>query len=458
MKKNLNLLEGNIFKSILALSLPLMGTAFVQMCYSLVDLMWLGRLSTGAVAAVGTCSFFIWIAQAVTLIAHTGLSVGISQAYGRNNQEEAENVMIGGFWLNLILCFLLTSIYLIFKSQIIGFYHLEEKVKDLSLIYFTIVSWGLIFTFMNPAFSAIFLANGNSMTPFTISIIALITNIILDPILIFGLGFFPKMGIAGAATATVFAQAIATILYIFAGLRGKEIFTRVNFFKKIDLKYFTDHLRLGFPPCFQSSVQAVCGIILTKYIATYGAVSIAVYSIGSQIESISWMTSDGFSIAFSAFFGQNYGAKNFERLKEGRKACLKIINFVGISSCLLMFLFPHFLYKLFIPGDVEVINNGVIYLRILALSEYFMPVEIGTAGMMNGLGLTNYPAINAVILNLARIPLALSLMPYFGVIGIWISMSLSSILKGIFLTLIYIYLRNITKGFTINMEKYVSRK
>lgn len=458
MKKSLDLLEGNIFRSLLKLSLPLMGTAFVQMCYSLVDLMWLGRLSTGAVAAVGTCSFFVWIAQAITLIAHTGLSVGLSQAYGRNDHEEAQKVMISGFWVNLFFCFLLTFFYLTFRNKIIGYYNLEKEVENLTLIYFTIVSAGLIFTFLNPSFSAVFLARGNSITPFSISIIALLFNLLFDPILIFGFGPFPHMGIAGAAMATVFAQAIASSLYIFSGIKAKEIFTKVNYFKKIDIKYFTDHLRLGFPPSIQSTVQALCGVILTKYIATYGAVSIAVYSIGSQIESISWMTSDGFSAAFAAFFGQNYGAGNFDRIKEGRRASLIIINFVGIFSALLMFIFPYQLYQLFIPGDIDVILAGVVYLRIMALSEYFMPVEIGTTGMMNGLGLTNYPAVNAVVLNLARIPFALIFMPFLGVSGIWLSMSLSSILKGAFITIIFIYLRNVTKGFTINMEKYVSRK
>lgn len=458
MKRNLNLLEGNILNSILALSVPLMATAFVQMCYSLVDLTWLGRLSTEAVAAVGSCSFLIWIAQAITLIAHTGLSVGLSQAYGRNNKKEAEDIMIAGFWVNLFFCLLLTAIYLIFKKHILGFYKLEEGVFSLAIIYFTIVSIGLIFTFLNPALSAVFLSKGNSLTPFMISIIALVFNIIFDPLMIFGIGPFPKMGIGGAALATVLAQALATLLYIFSGIRSREIFTKVNYFIFPKFKYFIDQLKLGLPPCLQSSVQALCGIVLTRYIASYGASSIAVYSIGSQIESISWMTSDGFSVAFAAFFGQNYGAKNFERLKEGRSAGLKIINFVGIFSCLLLFIFPRPLFKLFIPNDIKVINEGVTYLRILAISQYFMPVEIGTTGMMNGLGLTNYPAINAIILNLARIPFALLMMPFIGVNGIWASMSLSSVLKGISLTIIYFYLRNVTKGFKINMNKYVSRE
>lgn len=120
-----------------------------------------------------------------------------------------------------------------FRNKIIGYYNLEKEVENLTLIYFTIVSAGLIFTFLNPSFSAVFLARGNSITPFSISIIALLFNLLFDPILIFGFGPFPHMGIAGAAMATVLAQAIASSLYIFSGIKAKEIFTKVNYFKKL---------------------------------------------------------------------------------------------------------------------------------------------------------------------------------------------------------------------------------
>lgn len=453
--REVNLLKGDIFSALLKMALPLMGTAFVQMAYSLVDLMWLGRLSTGAVAAVGTCSFLVWIAQSITLIAKTGISVGLSQSYGRGDRERAKKVWVSGFILNLIFCLSLTILYISMRNKIIGIYNLDSEVHKMAADYLLIVSAGLIFTFLNPVLSAAFFSKGNSVTPFKISIISLFINLILDPFLIFGLSIFPKLGIRGAALATVFAQMISTILYLYVGYKDREIFVRTNYLSIPHKEYFNSILSLGFPASLQSLIHAMVGMVLNKYIASFGALYIAVYSIGSQIESISWMTADGFSVAFSAFFGQNFGAKNYERLHNGRREAMKIINIIGISTSLLLFFFAKNLFTLFIPRDPEAIIKGIDYLKIVSISQYFMALEIGTTGMLNGLGLTKYPAINAMILNISRIPLAFILMPIFAANGIWIAMSLSSVLKGIFLSLIYLYLRKRTDGFRINMKTYV---
>lgn len=453
--REVNLLKGDIFSALLKMALPLMGTAFVQMAYSLVDLMWLGRLSTGAVAAVGTCSFLVWIAQSITLIAKTGISVGLSQSYGKGDSKSAKEVWVSGFILNLIFCLSLTILYISMRNKIIGIYNLDSEVHKMAADYLLIVSAGLIFTFLNPVLSAAFFSKGNSITTFKISIISLFINLILDPFLIFGLSIFPKLGIRGAALATVFAQMISTLLYLYVGYKDREIFVRTNYFTIPQREYFRSILSLGFPASLQSLIHAMVGMVLNKYIASFGALYIAVYSIGSQIESISWMTADGFSVAFSAFFGQNFGAKNYERLHNGRREAMKIVNIIGISTSLLLFFFAKNLFTLFIPRDPEAIIKGIDYLKIVSISQYFMALEIGTTGMLNGLGLTKYPAINAMILNISRIPLAFILMPIFAANGIWIAMSLSSVLKGIFLSLIYLYLRKRTNGFRINMKTYV---
>ena len=453
--REVNLLKGDIFSALLKMALPLMGTAFVQMAYSLVDLMWLGRLSTGAVAAVGTCSFLVWIAQSITLIAKTGISVGLSQAYGKGDSKSAKEVWVSGFILNLIFCLSLTILYISMRNKIIGIYNLDSEVHKMAADYLLIVSAGLIFTFLNPVLSAAFFSKGNSITTFKISIISLVINLILDPFLIFGLSIFPKLGIKGAALATVFAQMISTLLYLYVGYKDREIFVRTNYFTIPQKEYFRSILSLGFPASLQSLVHAMVGMVLNKYIASFGALYIAVYSIGSQIESISWMTADGFSVAFSAFFGQNFGAKNYERLHHGRREAMKIVNIIGISTSLLLFFFAKNLFTLFIPRDPEAIIKGIDYLKIVSISQYFMALEIGTTGMLNGLGLTKYPAINAMILNISRIPLAFIFIPIFAANGIWIAMSLSSVLKGIFLSLIYLYLRKRTDGFRINMKTYV---
>ncbi|MBP2025704.1 MATE family efflux transporter [Peptoniphilus stercorisuis] len=434
-----------------------MGTAFVQMAYSLVDLLWLGKLSTNAVAAVGTSGFFVWIAQAITLIAGTGISVGLAQAYGKEDNEAAEKIVRSGFQVNAFNCIALMAFYLIFRNNIIGMYNLEPILEQMTIDYFVIVTIGFIFIFSTAAMSSAFYARGNSITPFRISLISLIINIILDPILIFGIGPFPRLEIQGAALATVIAQIINALLYLYLGVKDREIYVRINYSKTFNKESIKDVLRLGVPVSIQSIIHALVGVKLNQYIASYGSVGIAVYAIGSQIESISWMSAEGFAKAFSAFFGQNYGARDFERLERGKKEGMKIIVVLGIFATALLFFFSKPLFKIFIPNDPIAVEYGSWYLKIIAISELFMAIEIGVTGMLNGMGLTKYPAINAVVLNIARIPFAKLLIPVFALNGIWASMSLSSVLKGIVILVIYKYLFSKTNGFRENMNKYIHK-
>ncbi|WP_100065733.1 MATE family efflux transporter [Miniphocaeibacter massiliensis] len=454
MRNYESLLQGNITKSITKMAMPLMGIAFIQMAYTFVDLIWLGRLSTEAVAAVGTCGFFVWLAQAITLITKTGMSVELSQAYGRRDEEGIEKITISGFQVNTVLCISLMTIFLVFKDSMYGFYKLEPVVEKLALDYHLIISWGLVFTFLNPFFAAIFYSQGNSTTPFKVSLIALVFNIAFDPILIFGFGPVPKMGMKGAAIATVLAQAIATILYVYIGIRYSEYYTRINYIKTITFKYIKQIVRLGIPASMQSLIHALIGIKLNQYIAIYGSVGIATYAVGSQIESISWMSSEGFATSFTAFFGQNYGAKNFERLKEAKKVCIKLILAIGLFASAVMIIGNKFLFKIFTPNDPEVIAEGSKYLIIMGITAALMALEIGVAGMLNGLGLTKFPAINGTILNAVRIPMAYIFMKYLALTGIWITMSLTGALKGIVMIAIFIYIEKRTNGFRNNMNKY----
>ncbi|MDO5040866.1 MAG: MATE family efflux transporter [Peptoniphilus sp.] len=457
MNRGIDILKDDVMRVMVKLSLPLMGTAFIQMAYSMVDLIWLGKLSTEAVAAVGCVGFFVWISQALTLIAKTGLSVGMSQAYGKKDRKSLISIMRSGFQVNFVIFVMATLICIFFKRELLGIYKLEQDVEALAMKYFEIVIAGFAFTFLTAFFSAVYYAEGNSKTPFKISTISLVTNIVLDPLLIFGVGIFPKLGVAGAAIATVLAQGMQVFIYLFLGKKHGEIFMTVNFLEKFDFKFCLDILELGVPTAITSIVHALVGIKLNSYIALFGTASISAYTIGAQIESISWMTAEGFATAFSTIFGQNYGAENFERLKEARQKGMKILTYIGAFAAMLLFFFGRNIFRAFIPVDAEVIAIGAGYLKINAISELFMCYEIGTTGMMNGLGLTKYPAVNSVILNIMRIPVALLLMPLLGVSGIWMAMSLSSCTKGVTVNLIYGYLRDKTAGFRVDMEKYVSR-
>lgn len=435
MSKNLDLKEGKIRSTLVKLALPIMGTSFIHMAYNLTDIMWLGRLSTGAVAAAGTAGFFLWFGSSLVMITQVGVGVNVAQYIGRNDSESAKKYITNGFQLDIFIALLYSLFLFSFRHNIIGFFNLQDSnVIQMAIEYLTIISIGIIFHFLNPIFSAALNSTGNSITPFKINTIGLVANIILDPLLIFGVGPLPQLGIKGAALATIMSQFVVTILFVILGKAFNNIYSHVSLLSKLDMQIVKSIMKLGFPPFLQTGLHAVINMILTKIIAQFGPVAVAVQSIGSQIESISWMTSEGFSSSISAFVGQNYGAKKLERIKEGYKQGIQILGSIGIFTSLLLIFAAKFLFAIFVPNDPIAINEGVIYLRILGLSQFFMCVEIGTIGAFNGLGKTLQPTVNGVVLNVLRIPFALILSStVLGLSGVWWSISISSILKGIIL-------------------------
>ena len=442
MRENINLTEGNISKTLIKLALPIMGTSLINMLYNLTDIMWLGRLSTNAVAAAGTVGFFMWFGMGLVMISQVGVGVGVSQSYGKGDMDGAKSYISNAIKLDLTLAIIYALILFTFRHQIIGFFTLEDtEVIQLALDYMVIICFGLIFHFINPVFSAIFNASGNSVTPFIVNSMGLVVNIILDPLLIFGIGIFPKMGIRGAALATVLAQIVVSIIFITAAKKNKLLFSGLNLFKLPESKYIKRLVKLGFPAFLQTAMHSGIGMIIARILSGWGPMAIAVQSIGSQIESISWMTTEGFSTAISAFVGQNYGARNYDRVKEGYYKGLRIVATIGLFATILFVFGGETIFNIFIKDDPIALREGAIYLKILGFSQIFMCAEIASTGAFNGIGRTLPPAVIGITFNSLRIPGALILSATaLGLSGIWWSISITSILKGIILTSLCMYM------------------
>lgn len=437
MGKELKLTEGKIIGTLTRLALPIMGTSFIQMAYNLTDVMWLGRLSTDSVAAVGTAGFFLWLAASLIMISQVGIGVSVAQSYGRGDKKEARRHITSGFQLNIAIALTYGAALYLYREQIIGFFNIREAdVADMAVSYLSIISTGMIFFFMNPVFSTTLNSSGNSVTPFKTNTIGLMVNMVLDPILIFGIGPFPRLEVKGAAIATVTAQIVVTMIFLYIGSRKGTIYSHARIIEKPDIKRISRIAELGIPPFVQMGTHAVVSIIITRMVAGFGSIPIAVQSIGSQIESISWMTSEGFASAISAFVGQNYGAGKVDRIREGYQKGIRILGGFGIFASLMLIFAAEPLFSLFTPEDPEAIREGVKYLRILGLSQFFMSIEIGTAGAFNGLGKTLPPTVVGMTLNASRIPLAAILSSSaLGLMGIWWAISISSILKGLIIYL-----------------------
>lgn len=453
MNRNLNLTEGKITSTLAKLALPIMGTSFIQMAYSMTDTMWLGRYSTGALAAVGATSNLTWFGSGLVLIAQIGLGISVAHAYGRNDLEEAKRYISNGFQLDLFIGIIFSMFLFLFRHQLVGFFNLNQpEVISMALDYLEIISIGFVFFFVNPIFSTILNSAGNSVTPFKLNTIGLITNMILDPLLIFGLGPLPSMGAKGAAIATVFAQFVVTVFFLALGKKNNAIYFNINIFTHPDFEYIKRMIKLGVPPFLQTSIHAGIAMIITRIVAGFGDTAVAVQNIGTQIESLSWMSAEGFASAISAFIGQNYGAKKLDRIKKGYYRGMQILGSIGILCTLLLVLGAEPLIKIFTPEDIAAIREGINYLRIVGLSQFSMVIEIGTSGAFNGIGKTVPPTLIGVIFNVLRIPAALALSStQLGLKGIWWAISISSIIKGTVSPALYInILRNKLKSLIEN--------
>lgn len=442
MKGRIDLTQGKITEKLVKLSLPIMATSFIQMAYNMIDMIWVGKAGSSSVAAVGTAGFFTWLAMAFITISKVGAEVKVAQSMGQNNVDETKLYIKSAIEINIILSILYTIFLIVFKDQLIGFFRLgDENVISMSKEYLVIVAFGMIFYFINPVFTAIFNGMGNSKTPFIINTIGLLTNIVLDPILILGLGKIPSMGVAGAAIATVVAQIVVATCFILKILKSKEIYFNIVPFKDINLNYYKILYNLGIPVALQSGLFTLFSMTLGVIVASFGPVAVAVQKVGSQIESISWMSADGIAAALSSFVGQNYGSKDYDRIQRGCKITLLIAIIMGTINTLILVFLGKYIFSIFI-NEGEAILKGAGYLKILGYSQLFMCIEIVIAGAFRGLGKTLIPSLVSIILTGSRIPLAylISNPNILGLDGVWWSISISSILKGILLLSIFIIL------------------
>ncbi len=427
------LTEGNIYKALVKLSLPIMATSFIQMSYNLMDLFWLGRLSVESVAAAGTVGFFGWLSYAICMMLSVGVQISVADCIGRDELDSVKKYISNSIKSAILIGLVFIAILVCFRVQIIHFFNLDSQVNELAFEYFGFFVAAIFFNFVNPVLTAILNGQGKSKIPFIINTIALVINIVLDPVLIFGFGAIKPMGIKGAAMATFIAQFCACVMFMIVRF---EYFRYLK--EKLHFSYVKRLLNLGFPIALQECLFAIFSIIMASIIAHWGKEAIAAQKIGNQIESVTWLTVGGFSVALSTFIAQNNGAKNYDRVLDGYKKGMKICISIGVFTTILLFGFAPQLFRLFIPDAQKTLDIGVTYLRILSISEIFMCVEIATTGFMNGISLTKYPSINGIVFNFLRIPLSLIVMNLnLNLVYIWIIISSLVICKGLSLFIIF---------------------
>ncbi|MCI9061139.1 MULTISPECIES: MATE family efflux transporter [Romboutsia] len=421
--KKVDLTQGKVLSVIAALAIPIMGSSLLQFTYNIVDMFWVGGLGSNAVASVGSASFFVGLGYSINTLVVIGAGIKVSHALGRNEEQESKAYINSGIFVNFILG-LLYAIILIFAGKyFIGFLNLgNEVVENGANLYLMISAPMLFFSFFNQMYIRILGSYGHNSGALRISAIGIVLNIILDPIFIYTF----KFGVLGAAIATLISN---IAMFIIFRISSKGLF---NFDFKIGIEKdkVIEVIKLGFPMAFQRILFTLVNIVLARIISIFGSDAIAGQKIGLQIESVTFMIIGGLNGAIASFTGQNFGAKKYDRIIKGYHTSLTIGIVYAVITSIIFILIPEYLVNIFIK-DASTIKIASMYLQIIAYSQIFSAIEMVSNGMFTGLGMPNIPAAISIIFTVLRIPMALIFIKYFDVNGIWLSISVSSVLKGI---------------------------
>jgi putative MATE family efflux protein len=428
MQGTKNLTSGPIHRQLFNLAVPIMGTSFVQMAYSLTDMAWVGRLGSESVAAIGSVGILTWMTNSISLLNKVGSEVSVGQSIGAQNAPDARSYASHNLTLSLIISICWGLILFVFAVPIMQIYKLEPAITAKAVNYLRIVATAFPFIFLSASFTGIYNASGQSKIPFMISGIGLLLNMILDPLFIFGFGWNTE----GAAIATWVSQATVLGLFIFRLKKRKEVLGGFAFFTKLESRFVKRIFKLGLPVAILNTLFSIINLFMARTASLYGGhIGLMTLTAGGQLEAIAWNTSQGFSTALSAFVAQNYAAGKNDRVLGAYATTLKMTAVFGTFCTLLFVFWGSELFSLIVP-DPQAYKAGGVFLRIDGYSMLFMMLEITTQGLFYGTGRTIPPAVISIGFNTLRIPLAMLLASIgMEITGVWWAISLTSIAKGI---------------------------
>ena len=432
-----NLTEGKIFSTLIRLALPLMGTSFLQMAYTLMAMSWVGRLgtvshpeiATKSEAAIGAIGMLLWLTSSVAYLAMIGSEVAVGQSIGAKKMKRAAIYASHSTTTSIVLSVVWVSTLFIFANPILSFFKLSADITADAVLYLRILTISLPFQFLSYNFAGIYNGAGRSTVPFKNNAAGLVLNMILDPILMFGMG----MGLHGAAIGTVAAQLFVFSLFFYQIKYGNRILGNFSFFIKPKGIYLKRIIFLGTPVSIMNSLYAIINMNLARVASIHGGhLGMMAQTTGGQIEAVTWNTSQGFSTALSAFVAQNYAANKLERGKKAYIYTIRVMFALGIFVSIAFILFGAQIFGIIVPEE-NAMRAGAEYLFVMGLVQIFMMFELTTQGLFNGIGRTVEPAVISITFNALRIPLAYYLASQMGIVGVWWAIAISTVCKGIIL-------------------------
>jgi len=421
-----DLTSGSISKNLWILAVPMMASNFLQTALNLVDMAWVGRLGPDALAAVSMSGSILMILMFLMMGVGMGTTAMVARFVGAKQFSQAEHVatqsLIMGFWCSLVFAVLgyFISPWLL---KILG---ADTQVLFLGTGYLRILFLGVVVMFYMFLISAILQGAGDTVTPMIVLALSFVINIVLDPLLIFGIGF-PKMGVNGAAWATVIAEGIGSLVALEVLLKGRSrLRVRINNLKT-DWSAVLRILKIGMPAALQMSLRGLMGVALMAIVAGFGTYAVAAYGVGLRLSLLAMMPGFAFGAAAATLVGQNLGAGKIDRAVA---SAWQAVGFYSIFMIAISLLFISAAPQLMLVfnDQPEVAKIGVQFLHFTAFSSLFISVGLVLGRAISGSGDTLPVAIfTFVALWLIQLPLAYYLSRGLGLTGVWLAILVAQI-------------------------------
>jgi len=445
LRKN-NLTEGSILSNIIYLAIPLIIGSTMHITQSLIDMFWVGRLGSEALAAVAMGYTIIMVVVPLIFGIATGTISLVSQNIGAKRQVDADNVATQSILIALISSFILAVVGYIFAPIFLKILGAQNHVLALGSGYLRILFLGSVTMFIMFLGSATLQGTGDVIIPMILMVLANVLNIILDPILIFGLGV-PAMGVSGAALATVLSQAVSCVIILYILFKGhSHVHIRLKEFY-LKPKIVWDILRIGVPSSLQLFFRMLMRVVLMGIVAAFGTYAVAAYGIGMRLQMVMLMPAFALGTTAATLVGQNLGAGKVNQAKRSALMATGIDLGIMLTLGILFFIFAPNIVSIF-DKTPEVIAIGTNYFRITALFYSFIAFGIVLNRALSGAGDTVVPMIITFIsLWIILIPLAIYLSRYtsLGLNGVWFAVAISTVVNGL-LVLFWFLTGNWKKG------------
>jgi putative MATE family efflux protein len=416
------LVGGELRTTILQVALPAVASSLLMTLFSSVDAFWVGtRIGSAGLAAVSTSLFWIWAIISLAEMIGVGLTSVAARRFGEGRSRDAARLAGDGTVFAVSLGAVVACAGWLALPHLLAVMEMPADVTVLATRYLRTYLLGtpLIYGFF--AIDASFRASGDTRTPFVLLLTSVAITLVLDPLLMLGIGPFPELGIAGAAIATIATRGAAFVM-------GSVLATRrrLMHFGLVKLGHVWAICRVGLPTAVTGITFSVIYVFMTRSVTRFGTPALAALGIGHRVESWLFMIGVGFGAATAAIVGQNLGAGRTDRAARAGWIATGYCTLLGVVAFALELGIPSQFASLF-SDDPAVIAEATKYLRIASISQLAVCAEIVLEGALGGAGETVPPMLSSTALTASRIPLAAWAADRWGSVGIWWVTSLTAI-------------------------------